>query len=88
MSNSSKRFRLVLAASLFVLWTAWAIWANQPHYYDAQALEQEIAKLFPTGSAPKLEPASGGFPVHHMRYDFSGNEDLTVHEFSTDKFGL
>lgn len=88
MTSSSKRVRLVFAASLSVLWTAWACWSNNPHRYDAQAMEQELAQLVPFGPVPKLEPAVGGFPVVHMRYDFSRNDQLTMHEFSKDKLGL
>ncbi|WP_160149385.1 hypothetical protein [Roseiconus lacunae] len=88
MVNLSKRFRLVLAASLFVLWVAWAYWANIPHYYDAQAMEQETAELFPAGPMPKIGPVVGGFPVNHMRYDFSRDEKLTFHDYSKDKLGL
>ncbi len=88
MQVLSSRLRLTLVISLAVLWTAWAIWANSPHHYDAQAMQRELAGLFPQGSVPKLEPAVGGFPIVHMRYDFSRNDQLTIHDFLTDKLGL
>jgi hypothetical protein len=51
-------------------------------------MRQEIAELFPLGPVPALEPAAGGFPVVHMRYDYSHNDQLTFHEYSKDKLGL
>ncbi|MBB3210594.1 hypothetical protein FHS27_006442 [Rhodopirellula rubra] len=86
--NLSKRFRLVVAALLVVLWAGWAYWSNIPHYYDVQAMEQELAELLPAGAEPKLAPAVGGFPVDYIRYDFSQDDRLTIQESSTDKLGL
>lgn len=88
MKAAPKPLRLVLAVSSFLLWTAWAFWANSTHYYDAKAMERELAMVLPANVVPSLGPADGGFPVVHMQYDFSRNDQLTIHEFSKDKLGL
>ena len=88
MTAPRKRIRLFLAVSLAVLWTAWAVWSNRPHRYDADALQKELAEQFPSSPVPTLGPAAGGFPLAHMRYDFSRNNQLKIHELSKDKLGL
>lgn len=80
--------RWIIAGLLGSLWIGWGVWANRPHYYDARALQQEITQLFPSGPVPELEPAVGGFPIFHMRYEFKNAQQLITHEFSKDKFGL
>lgn len=71
--------RLVLAGVMAITWISWAVWANVPHYYNAQEMEQKIAAVVGPNNV-NLKPANAGFPFAFMRYDYSNNDHLTVYD--------
>lgn len=83
---SSLRLRSALLLIVATVWIGWACWANYPHRYDAQLMQQELDVAFAPNVAPTLGPARVGFPVEYMRYDFSFKNQLTVH--NTDLGGI
>ena len=83
---SSLRLRSSLLLFVAAVWIGWACWANYPHRYDAQLVQQELDAAFAPNVAPTLGPSRVGFPVEYMRYDFSDGNQLTVH--NTDLGGL
>ena len=83
---SSLRLRSALLLIVASIWIGWTCWANYPHRYDAQLMQQELDVAFAPNVAPTLGSARVGFPVEYMRYDFSFKNQLTVH--NTDLGGL
>ena len=83
---SSLRLRSALPLIVATAWIGWTCWANYPHRYDAQLMQQELDVAFAPNVAPTLGPARVGFPVEYMRYDFSIKNQLTVH--NTDLGGV
>ncbi|MDM4019605.1 hypothetical protein, partial [Roseiconus lacunae] len=79
MTQSKKRVLLTFILSL--AWIGWAVWANAPHYYDARAMEKEIAAVLGQANV-NLQPAQAGFPFAYMRYDYSNAEQLTIYDTS------
>ena len=77
MRPPSKRFAFAL--TMATLWIGWAIWANVPHYYDAQAMKTEIAAVLGHTDVD-LQPAQAGFPFAYMRYDYSNADRLTIYD--------
>ena len=71
--------RPALALLMASLWIGWAVWANAPHFYDAQAMEMEIAAVLGQANV-NLQPAAAGFPFTYMRYDYSNANQLTLHD--------
>ena len=71
--------RPTIALLLALLWISWALWANVPHYYDAQAMKTEIAAALGSENV-NLQPAAAGFPFTYMRYDYSNSDQLTIHD--------
>ncbi len=65
---SSPKMRILLAAIVAVVWIGWAMWSNVPHFYDIEALRQELAVTMPNAT---VEPSSAGFPFGYMRYEYS-----------------
>ncbi len=70
---SFPKTRIVLAAIFAVVWFGWAVWANIPLYYDIQALRNELAVTMPSAV---VEPASTGFPLPYMRYEYTRTGQL------------
>ncbi|TWU17801.1 hypothetical protein Pla52o_50160 [Novipirellula galeiformis] len=70
--------RPAIALVMASLWIGWAVWANAPHYYDAQAMEREIAAVLGHADV-NLQPAEAGFPFAYMRYDYSDSNQLSIH---------
>ena len=71
--------RPTIALLLALLWIGWALWANVPHYYDAQATKTEITAVLGPRNI-NLQPAAAGFPFTYMRYDYSNSDRLTIHD--------
>ena len=71
--------RPTLAFVMASVWIGWAIWANVPHFYDAQAMHEEIAAVVGRANV-EMQPAATGFPFTYMRYDYSNSNQLTIHD--------
>ena len=71
--------RPTIALLFALLWIGWALWANVPHDYDAQAMKTEIAAVLGPENV-NLQPAAAGFPFTYMRYDYSNSDQLTIHD--------
>jgi hypothetical protein len=69
---------LTLSGLMAALWIGWAIWANVPHYYDTQEMQNTIATVAGPNNVD-LQPANAGFPFAFMQYDYANNGQLTVH---------
>jgi hypothetical protein len=76
--------RTAVALTMASLWIGWAVWANVPHYFDARAMEKEIATVIGPANV-NLQPAQAGFPFAYMHYDYSNGDQLTIYDatFST-----
>lgn len=57
--------RLMLAGLMAALWIGWAIWANVPHYYDAQEMQQKITAVVGRNNGD-IQPANAVFPFAFM----------------------
>ena len=71
--------RPAIALLMASLWIGWAVWANVPHYYDADAMEKAVAAVLGQANVD-LQPAEAGFPFAYMRYDYSNSNQLTIHD--------